>query len=335
MRAVLVGIAAAWACGSSAPPLHPAGSRGDEGHGWLGQASVQLLTGADADAESDADTDAGDGGDEEGDADAGDGGDEPDASQAFGGAAYGGQGYAGFVVRPWPVVPPPVQLPSYEPHAKLVGAIEGTITWRGPVPARLSTACGVVAPLRLTADRRVPDVIVYVEPGRVGRAMDTLESRPLTVGGTVVKRGCALLPAAQVAAPLPVAIEIHADAHAAALRVTRLGAPADPIGVALQPAAHRGVSLLEGNARIEAQDGTLAAAHVVGLVTPYYAITDDRGQFRIEELAPGAYEVTIWQAPLPALIGGKLVYGPPRITRRNVRVPTGSRPARVDVTIGR
>jgi hypothetical protein len=58
--------------------------------------------------------------------------------------------------------------------------------------------------------------------------------------------------------------------------------------------------------------------------TPYYALTDDHGRFRIDELAPGTYEVSIWSA----------VGGTPTLQHRTVRVEAG-KPARLDVTLGR
>ena len=67
-----------------------------------------------------------------------------------------------------------------------------------------------------------------------------------------------------------------------------------------------------GVTRVEADDGKLAPAWVIGLDTPYYAITDDRGRFRIDELAPGSYDVTIWQAPIAtAGANGAITYGQP------------------------
>jgi hypothetical protein len=73
---------------------------------------------------------------------------------------------------------------------------------------------------------------------------------------------------------------------------------------------------------------------VIGLDTPYYALTDDRGRFRLDELATGTYEVTVWQPPVPALAGGALVYGAPIVAKRTVRVE-GARTARLDVALGR
>jgi hypothetical protein len=68
--------------------------------------------------------------------------------------------------------------------------------------------------------------------------------------------------------------------------------------------------------------------------TPYYAITDDAGQFRLDELAAGTYDVTFVRPPLAASANGKLVSCPPVITHRSIKVGAG-RPARLDVALER
>jgi len=72
---------------------------------------------------------------------------------------------------------------------------------------------------------------------------------------------------------------------------------------------------------------------VIGLDTPYYAITDDSGRFRIDELAPGTYDLTFWQAPIPtANSDGSLAYGAPIVVHRAVRVD-GTRATNVPVAL--
>jgi hypothetical protein len=75
-----------------------------------------------------------------------------------------------------------------------------------------------------------------------------------------------------------------------------------------------------GVTRLEAADGSIAAAWLIASSSPYYALTDDDGRFRIEELAPGTYDLTIWRPALPTVSGGKLVYGAPVTTHRSLRV---------------
>jgi hypothetical protein len=183
------------------------------------------------------------------------------------------------------------------------------------VPAR--GACG--GP-RIAADRAVGGVLVYVERVSVGRTSTGL-MRPASVGGTLTKRGCALLPAAQIVAPLPSTLMIHGDAQRASVKVR------PPVGDAktleLQEAGVVDVELEAGVTRVDADK---ASAWVVAIDTPYYAITDDAGRFRLDELAPGTYDITFWQAP----IGD----GAPIVVHRTVKVDAKV-PARLSVSIAK
>lgn len=317
MRALAVAaLTSVIACGDQAAPMFPAGSTYDDGHGDLAMQSMQLVRLEPARPEA--------GGAEPSAEDA----DEADpCSLAADGAdaAYGGSAYAGFVVPSWR--PTAVERrPRYRQVAGLSGAIEGTITWRGPAPAKLATACGPIEPLSLHGDR-LAGALVYIEKVSVGRPMPA-EGRPASVGGVIVKRGCALAPAVQLATPLPAPVVVHGDARRAQLRVTPPASP--PKVYDLLEAGRVGLQVQAGVTRIDAADGSFASAWVVGLETPYYAITDDQGRFRIDELAAGTYDVTVWQRPVPELARGALVYGPPIIARRSVRVEL-ARTARLDV----
>ena len=324
----------ALACHRPAAPLFPAGTTYDEGHGDLARASMMLLTPADeppADppAPSD-DTDLDEPVDPLGNL-------APDGSFAagsfaagsFAGDAYGGSTYAGHVVPPWHSASAP-RRPRYRQTIGLSGAIEGVVSWRGAVPGPLTTSCGAIEPLAVGGDRGLAGALVYIEKVLVGRAIPS-EGRPVSVGGLVVKRGCALAPAVQVATPLPSPLVVHGDARRAALRVTPPAGPAKTYE--LHEAGRVGLQVAAGVTRLDAADGTFGSAWVLGLETPYYALTDDRGRFRLDELAAGTYEVTVWQPPVPALANGALAYGPPIVAKRTVRVEA-ARTARLDVGLG-
>jgi hypothetical protein len=314
-------LASGLACRGSSAPLYPAGTTYDEGHGELALASMKLLTPApDAPpaARPEADPLA-----------------EPDpcdpdgAAASSGGAAYGGSTYAGHVVPDWRSMAVD-RKPKYRQTSGLSGAIEGVIRWRGAVPGKLTTSCGAIEPLAIGADQALAGVLVYIERVSVGRPLP-VEGKPASVGGLVVKRGCALVPAVQVATPLPSPLIVHGDARRTKLRVTPPAGPGKTYE--LQEAGRIGMQVQAGVTRIDAADGSFASAWVVALDTPSYALTDDRGRFRIDELAAGTYEVTIWQAPVPAVGKGALTYGAPIVVRRTVRVGA-DRTARLDVGLG-
>jgi hypothetical protein len=314
----------ALACHRQAAPLFPAGTTYDEGHGELALASIRLLTPADAPpAEPRRSSDEAAWGDPDDPAGA------LDPAGSFGGDAYGGSTYAGYIVPTWHSVSVE-RRPRYRQTAGLSGAIEGVVSWRGAVPGKLTTSCGAIEPLAVGGDRGLAGALVYIEKVAVGRAVPS-EDRPVSVGGLVVKRGCALAPAVQVATPLPSPLVVHGDGKRAALRVT------PPAGAArtheLLEAGRVGLQVTAGVTRIDAADGSFGSAWVIGLETPYYALTDDRGRFRLDELAAGTYEVTIWHPPVPALANGALAYGPPIVAKRTVRVEA-ARTARLDVGLG-
>jgi hypothetical protein len=325
MRARPFLLLAACACGSGhRSQLYPAGSDKDDGYGDLAQKSARLLTGDPADRSlfgSRRSHRRHDG--------------EPYGGNPYGGATYGGDPY-GSQADPAPPVSSAhtigPHITRYNPTSGLTGAIEGTVTWRGAPPVPVVTACGAIdnPSVRIGDGRAVGGVLVYIEHVEIGRAMPTL-GRAATVGGTIAKRGCVLAPAAQILTPLPAGLAIHGDAAAVRLRVTQ------PSGVRpfdLEEAGRIVLQAQPGVTRVDADDGSLAAAWVVATDTPYYAITDDSGRFRIDELAAGTYDVTFWHPPLATIASDKLVYGAPVITQRSVTVGA-TRPARLDVALER
>jgi hypothetical protein len=322
-RAVLL-IAAVVACGS--PPhsrMYPAGSDKDDGYGDLARMSARLSLGGGSAAPfaahrarraaPEADPYGGDpyGGASDGDATTDDSAPIAPAQQGNGGAQ-----------RAAPH--------RYVPTAGLTGAIEGTVTWRGAPPPPLTTACGPIENpgIRVAANRGVAGVLVYIEHVEIGRAPPSI-GRPPTVGGIITKRGCALGPALQILTPLPAELAIHGDATEVKLRVTL---PDGSRPFDLQPAGRVVLSAPPGVIRVDADDGSLSPAWVVAASTPYYALTDERGRFRLEELAPDTYDVTFWQPPLATTVNGKLVYGPPVVVHRPIKVDP-ARPARLDLAL--
>jgi hypothetical protein len=324
MRAPAVLLIAAVACGSpQRSRMYPAGSDKDDGYGDLARMSARLSIGGGSDAPfavhrarraPEADAYGGD---------------------PYGGASYGGdattfsdapimalQGSGGAIH---------IALQRYTPTTGLTGAIAGTVTWRGAPPPPLTTTCGAIAnpAIRVAANRAVAGVLVYIEHVEIGRTPPVVGARPATVGGIITKRGCALGPAIQILTPLPADLAIHGDATEVKLRVTLPGGtrPFD-----LQPAGRIVLPAQPGVTRVEADDDSLAPAWVVAANTPYYAITDELGRFRIDELATGTYDVTFWQPPLTTTVNGKLVYGAPVVIHRSVKVDQ-ARPTRLDLAL--
>lgn len=313
------------ACRETTPihPLYPAGTDRDDGHGQLANASTSLLTAEDepprgrtVDVPRRYRDD-----------------DDGDDRHAYGGPGYGGASYASYRPPPW-TYPTATRTPGFTVRAGLSGVVEGTITRAGREAPAVTTACGKVQPIRTTAKRALPGAVVYIDRVEVGRPVvhATGEQRPYTVGGTVIKRGCDLFPRLQVVSPVPAAIAIHGDVRPAQLEVTSPDATIQTRE--LQEGGRVVLQAKPGITKIEAADGSLGAAWVIGLDSAYYAISDDRGSYRIEELAAGTYVLTFMSPPTAALIDGKLAYSAGTVVERTVRV-ANDRTSRVDVTLDR
>lgn len=322
LRAIVVIAVGAIACGGTQRiPLGAAGGDNDEGAGELARASLHLETGDDerpvgfADDEERAEYGYAYGGDAYG-------------GDPYGGSPYGGLGYGN--VPQWNYTTPN-RTPHYQISVGLSGAIEGTVTWSGQVPATVKSPCGPIdnPTLHVSSDKHVRGVIVYIDKVAVGRGTPYY-ARPATVGGTVAKHGCMLAPAAQIVAPLPGSLSIHGDAQRTKVRVAP---PSGPVKVQdLQEGGLAQAEVTPGVTKVDGEDGKLAAAWVIGLDTPYYAITDDAGRYRIDELAPGRYEITFWQPPVAAIArDGTWTYGPPIVARRTVSV--GAKTSSLSVTL--
>lgn len=307
-RAIAVIAAGALACGGSQrTSLAPAGDDKDEGAGELARAAVKFETSDDGSTgfidhrtTRVSDHDSSYGGDPYG--------------AGFGGDPYGGTGYANWRMPQWSYNVPN-RMPRYNVSAGLAGAIEGTVTWNGQMPAKVSSACGTIEnpTLRVSKDKAVRGVVVYIEKITTGRSTPYY-SRPVAVGGVLAKRGCALVPAVQIVAPLPGSVSINGDTQRTKLR-------ASGTSHELQEGGLVQIEMKAGVNKIESEDGKLASAWVLGLETPYYAITDDSGRFRIDELAPGSYELTFWQPPVAAASrDGTWTYSSPIVVKRSVKV---------------
>ena len=329
-RWALLSLLGALSCGAPAQhqPLYAAGTERDDGHGILARASSHLMTDDDGTASALPARDPIPRRYEEtfgGDAYGGD---------AYGGSPYGGATYATYAPPQWGY-PSVNRMPHYQQQVGLSAAIEGTISWRGPIP-KVATSCGTIDPLAIGAERGVGGALVYIEKFTTGRVLPNAmgEQRPALVGGVVVKRGCVFAPTTQLVNPLPAQLAIHGDATRTRIAITTPGATAAAKPTELQEAGRVALQLKPGVTRVEAEDGSLGAAWIVGVDTPYFAVTDDAGRFRIDELAPGSYDVTIWQPPVPTVAAGKLVYGAPITMHRTVRVDA-TKTTRLDVSLGK
>jgi hypothetical protein len=321
-------IASMIACGSpTRTPLYAAGTDRDDGAGLLAQASARLTTDEEA-ASFGTPTRNPRAPDQYGGSEYG--------GDPYGGAMYGGDPYGGVSYANWQMPPLNYSAASrqthYTPLTGLTGSIEGIVSWAGATPARVATACGTIEnpTLRAGADKALHGVVVYIDKINVGRAMPPLP-RPAAIGGVVAKRGCALVPAAQIVTSPPASLAIHGDATRARIRVTLANGIAK--AYELQEGGLVELEVRTGVTKVDSEDNKIAAAWVIAIDSPYYALTDDTGRYRIDELAPGTYEVTFWQPPIAtAGADGVLAYGAPIVARRSIRIEA-AKPSQLSVSL--
>lgn len=326
-RVVAASAAAAalvWACAAPrAPVLEPAGSRNDDGTGQLAVASVRLRRAAGGEGVR-AD-DRYERGPEEDPAFHGGYGYGGFGYGGLGGLGYGGVGYGGWGIghAPTLAVPPP--------YAGVVvvdaGAIEGSVRWKSGGGVAWPAGCDAARVAR--AGAAVGGAVVYLDGVRAGR-MVPFTMATVKTGGVAAVTACAIVPATQVAGPLPSQLVVeNSDTRAIRLRHERPGgvttADLEPGGRAYLPVERVGDTRL--------WDGVRAPAWVVAQAHPYYVVTGDDGRFVLDEVPPGTWTLVVWYPPLVTSVGPDgPVWSPATIERRRVTVGKSSL-ARADVEL--
>ncbi len=328
------------ACGRAATrkttPLAPAGSPRDEGRGVLAKLSTGGALDRDAKttrARPARRTERAD--------------DEPRA----GGATYGGTRYANyrFDRSPRPHSAPLPYARRYVPFVPAeYGSIEGVVLWPDPprAPERLRDArstppdrtgpCAAGAPnqsLALTGRTSVANAVVYLEDVATGRTLlgrvNSSYPNPtkhMQVAGVLEWRACRFHPQVQVVAPVGSVLSLTTADEAIQVSATRVDGRARevqwtvPLGA--RGAAHEHLLEREGIFELRADGAGLSASGwVIVAPHPYYALTDERGRFALEQIPPGSYTLVVWHEPVVVGFtrsGEPVVHTPPMVRRKVV-----------------
>jgi hypothetical protein len=300
------------ACGPrSGPVLSAAGSPSDDGVGVLARMSAKLELAGAADDDTVAYDDSNDRYARQ---------EQTDplmySGYTYGGFGYGGFGYGGMSygasamgVGFFPSTPPPP--PRYETLSiGDPGLITGTVHWRSSGGVSWPPDCALAR--TAIANAATVGAVVYLDQVDAGRA---------PVGrsdGIVTVTPCGVAPAVQLISPVPGLVIIESRAGATA-RITLSGGGADerfdidPGGRAQTPVSRAGLLRFAG-------DGG-APAWGFALPHPYYAITDDSGQFSIDQVPPGPHTLVVWYPPMVTAIGvDGPVWSVPSEERRSIVV---------------
>lgn len=301
-------LCAAVSCGAPAPPLHPAGSEEDDGVGVLARWSSKIVFDGVGD-------DEGGSYDEPGDRYLRRDDDTDPLAYAgygyggfgYGGFGYGGDGYGGMVglgigYGYAPAVPPP----TYEAVGiGDLGTIDGALTWAGSAGVAWPADCR----LARVASRGAPVVgaVAYLDKLERGRAA-LVPTTPV-----VTAQPCGLVPTVQLVSPLPAVATIESHRTAAVLLTATTVTDEQ---LALDPGGRVELALdRPGPMRLAAPG--LAPAWLWALPHPYYAVTDARGRFRLDQVPPGNYTLVIWSPPLVTAVGPDGPTWSPAVTERH------------------
>jgi hypothetical protein len=223
---------------------------------------------------------------------------------AYAGALYGGLGYA----YPQVVQPPaPVEASYIGTQVANGGVIEGIVTWTGSpkVPATLAplegSTCTTPLPnptLQKSTGGGVAYTLVYLADIRYGKTATTGG-----LGGILEQQGCAFAPHMQIAAPIGVTLQLENEdpvAHAIKIRPVSESGRQTPINVSLRTRREHDLPLVEaGVYEVTCETGHPGAiGWVVVPRHPYFAVTDDKGYFRLDDVPPGEYTVVAWHEPV-------------------------------------
>lgn len=217
-----------------------------------------------------------------------------------------------------------------------VGAIEGAVVWiqppPSPQPPTRTTGC---------ASERQPSgvaagAVVYLEDISTGRLLlgRTNSAYPgpakhLQVGGVIEWRGCRFHPAVQVTAPIGSVLALATADEAIHVRATRVNGSARErlwsIALGGPGAVHEQLLAREGVIELRAERSTgpsAGSAWVVVAPHPYFAVTDERGRFALEEVPPGTYTLVVWHPPITVAFtdSGEAITRPVPPLRRRVLV---------------
>jgi len=336
----LVACGLGYACGQAvtrrSPPLAPAGSPRDDGSGIL----ARISSGAGLDRKAPAR--------------------RPAASAAEGqavrvAATYGGARYANyrFERSPRTHMAPLPYTRRYVPVAPAeFGSIAGVVLWPHPpraperLPARSilgsgpgsgsGSGCRSGLPnrsLALAGGGALANAVVYLEDIPTGRLllgrMNSSYPNPtkhMQTGGVLEWRDCHFHPQVQIIAPIGSVLSMMTADEPIQVSATRVDGRAReslwtvPLGA--RGATHEHLLEREGFLELRAErEGLAATSWVVVAAHPYFAITDERGHFALDEVPPGSYTLVVWHEPVVvgySRTGEPLLHASPPIRRRVV-----------------
>jgi Polysaccharide lyase family 4, domain II len=201
----------------------------------------------------------------------------------------------------------PVPLPTY-------GRITGFVNFTGPAPVDSIThvtadadVCGatLVDISIKTRGQRVAGVVVWLTGVTAGKAM------PYTRRFDLMTQGCRLVPRVQTAVVGGTVNVRNADAATHRTSFTRNGTVLVTVPETEDGQIVPTESVLTAAGLIEVGCVTHPWTHgwIAAFDQPYFAMTNDDGQFSIDSIPPGRYRVTAWHERFGVIADSVTVQG--------------------------
>ena len=215
---------------------------------------------------------------------------------------------------------------------KLIGTVRfvGEVPRLAPVPVKKNQdVCGKEKPVEILVvgpNRGVRDTVIYLEGITKGKKADARELHLDNIKCQFVPHVLAVM--VEQPAVVKNSDPILHNTHGFQDKVT-------VFNLAL-PIQHQRINIKSkvkrpGVIQVLCDAHTHMSAWVVVRENPYFAVTDESGAFRIDNVPPGKYKVGAWHEgwkPTGRDKDGRVVYDAPRVITREITIP-----ARGDATI--
>lgn len=180
------------------------------------------------------------------------------------------------------------------------GTIKGTVKYTGAVPPKKSISkdtevCGTsTEDVSISAvDGKLASVVVYLKKVKKGKAFTAEQKKVLSD-----QKACVFLPHVALVAEGGVVSFKNSDSVLHNVKSTSLKNPAFNEGVGADKAIDKTFKKGHEAVKISCSVHEWMSAWVVVMPHPYYAVTNDKGEFTLTNVPAGKYKLIVWHGSL-------------------------------------
>ena len=206
----------------------------------------------------------------------------------------------------------PILAGYKEMEVKDGGTIRGTVTYKGKVPPKTAItkdveACGTETPdpSIVSKDGKLANVLVYLKKVKKGKAFTAAQK------AVVSDQNCCIFePHVLLVAEGGTVTFKNSDSVLHNVKSSSLKNPPFNEGVEAGKSMKKTFKNGHEEVKITCSVHPWMAGYVIVMDNPYYAVTDENGNFEIKDVPPGKYKVVVWHESMGkdctvAVDGGK------------------------------